>query len=87
LNSNDQKLAHAIKLKFGTAPHEPTETQLEYIKAALQTIVNSGKTPTDKEWLDIVKRYCPGTGTHVYAGQDNSDLIALLRLATKPANK
>lgn len=86
MNKYDQELAHRLKLKFGTAPHEPTQQQLNSIKRDVQALVKKGGKPSEADWFLIVKLYCPGAGTHGYAGQDNSDLVTLLQLATKPSN-
>lgn len=83
MNRNDQTLAHRIKIKFGTAPNEPSDFQLSQIKAALKDILNNGKTPSKSDWDLIVKKYCPGAGKYFYGGADTSDLVALLQLATK----
>lgn len=83
--TEDDRLAHALKLKFGLAPHEPTSWQLQSIKAAIARIKSSGRLPTDAEWRAAVAISCPGIGQHVYAGVDNSDLNTLLALATQAA--
>lgn len=81
--NNDQELAHRIKIKFGTAPSEPTSYQLEKIKQDIQALVAKGFTPSEKDWADIVKKYCPDAGSYIYKGADTSDLITLMQLATK----
>jgi len=73
----DQKLAHALKLRFGMGPNAPSNEQLQLIKSAIQKI----KNPTEKDWADVVKHYCPCYGLYKYAGMDNSDLNTLLALA------
>lgn len=83
----DEKLAHALKLKFGTAPEEPNQAQLNQIKKAIQALMQGGRIPTDADWSRIVKQYCPGAGQYKYAGIDNSDLIALLILAKNSAGR
>lgn len=81
--NSDQELAHKIKIKFGTAPNEPTSYQLEKIKQDIQALVAKGITPSAKDWADIVKKYCPDAGSYIYKGADTSDLITLMQLATK----
>ena len=81
--TNDQELAHKIKIKFGTAPTEPTSLQLEKIKEDIQAFVRRGETPSEKDWAEVVKRHCPGAGSYAYKGADTSDLITLMQLATK----
>jgi|AntDeeMinimDraft_4_1070355.scaffolds.fasta_scaffold15043_2 hypothetical protein len=83
MNTDDQKLAHSIKIKFGTAPSHPTQSQLELIKQDLLALLAKGVDPTEDDWFEIVEKYCPGTGNYSYSGADNSDLITLLQLATK----
>lgn len=83
MNINDQELGHKLKLKFGTAPNEPSATQLGLIKRDVKALVAKGITPTVRDWTEIVKRYCPSAGNYGYKGADTSDLITLLQLATK----
>lgn len=81
--NSDQELAHKIKIKFGTAPSEPTSYQLMKIKQDIQALVAKGITPSAKDWTDIVKKHCPNAGSYIYKGADTSDLITLMKLATK----
>jgi hypothetical protein len=74
-------LAHKLKLKYGTAPHEPTDVQLALICAEINQIIQSGKNPTEKDWTNAVIRHCPQAGKYSYSGIDNSDLNTLLALA------
>lgn len=83
MNKNDEKLALALKIKFGTAPSEPNEQQLEGIKRDIQSLAAHGRPPADRDWQEVVSRHCPGTGKYKYAGADNSDLITLLQMVTK----
>lgn len=78
MNNDDNKLAHALRMKFGLSPYEPTQEQLNKIKNE----INSVEKPTTQDWLRIVSKYCPSTGTYKYAGVDNSDLNVLLSLAS-----
>ena len=48
MNTNDQELAHRIKIKFGTAPNNPTELQLRWIKRDIQALVDKGITHPKK---------------------------------------
>lgn len=81
--NNDQDLAHKLKIKFGTAPNEPTPFRLEKIKQDIQELVQKGVTPTESDWASIVKKHCPDAGSYGYYGADTSDLITLMQLATK----
>jgi len=81
--THDQDLAHQIKIKFGTAPSEPTSYQLERIKQDIQALVSRGTTPSEKDWAEIVEKHCPGAGSYAYKGADTADLITLMQLATK----
>lgn len=85
--TDDEKLGHSLKLKFGLAPYEPTANQLTSIKAAIQRIRDSGQRPTDSDWGNAVYAYCPGAGTCRYSGLDNSDLNALLAVAIANARR
>jgi hypothetical protein len=75
-------LAHALRIRFGTAPSEPTDAQLDAIVARIETIRES-RTPTDADWRGAVFAECPSAGTHKYASLDNSDLNAILAQGTK----
>lgn len=79
--TNQNKLAHALKIKFGLAPTEPTSSQLTDIQSAIRNIRATSRVPTDADWSAVVSKYCPTAGTHRYAGLDNSDLNTLLALA------
>ena len=81
--NTDQELAHRIKIKFGTAPNDPTSYQLEKIKQDIKALVARGITPSEKDWAEIVKKHCPDAGSYIYKGADTSDLITLMQLATK----
>ncbi|RKH40298.1 hypothetical protein D7Y23_34920 [Corallococcus sp. AB050B] len=67
-------LAHALRMKFGTAPGEPNDKQLKDIVAYVGRI----KSPTDADWGRAVALYCPTAGTYKYAGENASDLNVLL---------
>lgn len=84
--STTEILSQKLKIKYGTAPHEPTETQLVHICGAINKIIQAGKVPTEKDWSDAVHLYCPSSGRYKYAGIDNSDLNTLLALAIQVAN-
>jgi hypothetical protein len=81
--TNDQELAHKLKIKFGTAPNEPTSSQLEKIKQDIRVLAQKGVAPTELDWESIVKKHCPDAGIYGYYGADTSDLITLMQLATK----
>jgi hypothetical protein len=84
MDDRDRALAHSLKIRFGTAPAEPDEGQLRRIKKDIWRIIDAGRSPTDKDWSDAVTRHCTDTGHYAYKGLDNSDLLALLKLASKP---
>ncbi|WP_256357386.1 hypothetical protein [Pseudomonas sp. PDM26] len=85
--TEDQKLAHSLKIKFGLGPHEPSAGQLAAIKRHIQSLRDQGIQPTHSDWEHAVYQYCPGAGSCRYSGLDNSDLNALLMLALKPPAK
>ncbi|MNY38855.1 hypothetical protein D3C86_1735060 [compost metagenome] len=87
MNDNDKKLAHRLKIKFGTAPAEPTESQLDAIKRDLKTLLDRGHTPTERDWRDVISKHCPSAGRYGYAGADNSDLTTLLKMATNKSGE
>lgn len=78
---DSEKLAHKLKIKYGTAPNEPTDAQLALICAEINKIIQSGGKPTEEDWSDAVYRHCPKAGKYSYSGIDNSDLNTLLALA------
>lgn len=77
MTQNDQNLAHSLKIRFGLAPYEPTNDQINNIKHDISAFTN----PTESDWCQIISIYCPGAGSHHYSGVDNSDLNTLLALA------
>jgi hypothetical protein len=83
MSNSFNELAQSIKIKFGTSPNEPTDLQLSNVIKDIDAIFQSGKRPTESEWFNIVKKYCPTAGTWKYAGLDNSDLNTLLIMARK----
>ena len=85
MTSSDQKLAHALRMQFGTSAYEPTDPQLVSIKSAIHEIQRVGKLPSKEDWRAEVHKCCPTAGTYKYAGLDNSDLNTLLALATQSA--
>ncbi|WP_044391849.1 hypothetical protein [Pseudomonas syringae group genomosp. 3] len=85
--TEDQKLAHGLKIKFGLGPYEPSAGQLAAIKRSIQALKDQGIQPTHSDWEHAVYQYCPGAGTCGYSGIDNSDLNALLMLAQRPPAK
>lgn len=84
MDSTDLQLAHGLRLRFGMASGEPSEQQLQAIKVDAWKILDSGRAPSYADWSQIVRRHCPTAGSTAYKGQDNSDIVALLRLARKP---
>ncbi|WP_421183356.1 hypothetical protein [Aeromonas dhakensis] len=78
---DSEKLAHKLKIKYGTAPNEPTNVQIALICNEINKIIQSGRKPTEKDWSDAVYRHCSNVGKYSYSGIDNSDLNTLLALA------
>ncbi|MCH5532403.1 hypothetical protein L6205_25050 [Pseudomonas syringae pv. syringae] len=83
----DQELAHTLRMRFGLPPAQPTDAQLANIKAAIKQIKDFGRTATQADLADVVKKYCPGVGEWIYKGADNSDLNTLLALALAEARR
>lgn len=77
------QLANAIRIKFGTSSSEPNQYQLERIIQDVESLRRYNNYPSNSEWQNIVKRYCPSTGDYIYRGLDNSDLNTLLEMAKK----
>lgn len=81
MENYDVLLARALKIKFGTAPSEPTSGQLEAIKREVSQI----NAPNDSDWARIVAKYCSGFGSCFYGGVDNSHLNTILMMAIQAA--
>ncbi len=73
-----ERMKHKLKLLAGL-PSEPTDTQLDAIVGDIRKIQPT-KTPTEGDWREAAARRVPGAGTRKYAGEDLSDLNALLML-------
>lgn len=73
--STIDNLKYAIKMKFGTAPNEPTDTQLKKILDEISIYPEYQRTV--ELWRSIVKKHIPSAGSHGYYGLDNSDLNQL----------
>jgi hypothetical protein len=84
--ANTETLSHKLKIKYGTGPHEPSAAQTLSISQEISKIIQAGRQPTERNWLEAVHLYCPSAGTCKYAGIDNSDLNTLLALAIQVAN-
>lgn len=82
--TDDQRLAHSLKMQFGLGPCEPSTSQLEAIKSDIQALRDQRIHPSHSDWQHAVIRHCPGAGMYGYSGVDNSDLNALLALTAKP---
>ncbi len=76
------ELGHYLKIRYGLAPHEPTDAQLAKIVADLQAITKrTGEEPTLEQTEAIVRKYCPTFRTYKYAADVNLELrrqIAML---------
>lgn len=83
MNENDLELAKKVKIKFGTATTEPSSIQLGKIKQDIQALHAKGITPSEEEWVEIVRRYCPDARSYkyVYEGAETPDLARLNELA------
>lgn len=73
---NRRDLGHALRVRFGLAPNEPTDLQIDKIAAEIRSIRD--RTPSDSDWSNATKRACPSFGSSIYKSIDNSDLNALL---------
>ena len=70
------QMKHKLMILAGL-PRHPTDAELD---AIIDDIVEVKKTrlPTDGDWIKAAGRHVPGAGTHKYAGEDMSNLNALL---------
>ena len=75
------ELAHLLRMRFGTSPHEPTPQQIQSISLEIRQLHRYGVPLDLAKWHEVVKKHCPSTGTWAYRGLDNSDLKSLLTLA------
>jgi hypothetical protein len=71
-------LEQTLRTRFGTAPAEPTDQQLNDIVKYIDRLAGLRQT-SDADWERAVQIYCPTFGTHKYAARDTSDLTAILR--------
>jgi len=76
---------HNLKIKYGLAPHEPTEEQLTEITIEIQIFqVVNRRDPNDAELGSIVARICPTYQTYKYGAEVSLALRqALNQLLTK----
>lgn len=66
------------KLKFlAGLPSEPTDRQLDAIISDILEIQKT-RRPTEGDWKLSAGRHVPNAGTRKHAGEDQSDLNALL---------
>lgn len=66
----DKDLALFLRVKYGLAPQEPTDFQLESIITqiiAFQKI--NGRDPSDSELGTIVRQFCSTAGTYKYGAE------------------
>nr|WP_298114090.1 hypothetical protein [uncultured Pseudomonas sp.] len=85
--TENERLAHSLRMQFGLPPGQPSDSQLVNIKAAIKRIRDQGQTPNRSDWERAVNEYCPGAGSWSYSGIDNSDLNTLLALAIANAKR
>lgn len=85
MDNNDLELAQKIKFKFGTATTEPSSIQLDKIKQEIQALQAKGISPSEDDWMEVVRRYCPDAGKnkYMYEEADTADLQTLSDLAAK----
>lgn len=81
--TDDRDLELSIRMRFGTSPYEPTQSQLLVIKERVKDISTQGREPSEEEWVLIVYETCPSAGKYGYHGIDNSDLRTMFQLARR----
>lgn len=75
------ELSYLLRMKFGTAPNEPTASQVRAIALQIRSLHVSGVSVTEAHWAQAVQSNCPSVGQWAYRGVDNSDINTLLALA------
>lgn len=75
MTARDQ-MKHKLMILAGL-PNEPTDAQLNAIIADIVEIQKT-RTPTERDWAEVAARHVPNAGTRKYAGEDMSNLNALL---------
>lgn len=71
------RLRHKLKILAGLRPQSPTDEELELIVDAIVELAGK-RRPTEQDWKSAARRYVPNAGNYKYAGEDMSDLNALL---------
>lgn len=75
MNAREQ-MKHKLMILAGL-PRHPTDAQLDAIIDDLLEVKKT-RLPTERDWIEAAGRYVPSAGTHKYAGEDMSNLNALL---------
>jgi hypothetical protein len=66
---------HFLKVRFGLAPGDPTDEQLQnIIHSVKQFAATNKRDPTIDELGEIVRRHCPSFGRWKYAADVNLEL-------------
>jgi len=77
----DQRLSHALMMKYGLSGSEPSFAQLKRIKSDLEIFISGGLALDESHWDLVVRKHCSTVDSCRYYGLDNSDLNALLKVA------
>ena len=72
-----ERMKHKLKLLAGLRPQSPTNEELELIIADIVELARK-RRPTETDWKNAAGNYVPNAGKYKYAGEDLSDLNALL---------
>jgi hypothetical protein len=74
-----EALEHALRMRFGLSPSEPTDSQLDSIidyAGQLRAVLD--RPLTRDEWRDITSQYCPSIGKYKYSELDTTPLDQIL---------
>lgn len=80
--------SHFIRIRFGLAPEEPTESQEQQIVASIRKHVDQyGVEPDIDALRTIVAQYCPSTGTWKYGAEVSVELRRQLAILAAKLKK
>lgn len=71
------RMKHKLKLLAGLRPQSPTDEELDLIITEIVELARK-RRPTETDWKNAAGKYVPNAGKYKYAGEDLSDLNALL---------
>jgi hypothetical protein len=72
-----ERLRNKLKILAGLRPQSPTDEELDLIVDDIVELAGR-RRPTEEDWKHAARKYVPNAGHYKYAGEDMSDLNALL---------